>query len=181
MKIGVTSANIDKLKPAQAAFNKVFKEVMATVIGAKCLSSINEQPVGDEEILLGAKNRLMQFIRTHDMSDYDYLVSFENGIRHVIVAEKDQWFDYVWVIVLDCRTGRKSYAFGQGVHFPTRYVLEAKALGFDKHTVGSIIAKCNPKSSGSDPHYFLTAEQVKRQDILEQALLVALSQLISET
>ena len=177
MKIGVTSSNIDKLKPTQAAFNKVFRKVMVSVFGYKSESGINEQPVGDVEILLGAENRIQDCIASHNMSDCDYIVSFENGIKSVPISGEAQWFDYVWVIVLDCKTGHKSYAFGQGVRFPTKYVLEAKELGFDKYTVGSIIAKHNPTSSGSDPHYFLTGRQVKRKDILEQTLLVALSQL----
>lgn len=177
MLVGVTSSNLDKLKPTQSAFNKVFKSVMVSVIGDKSPSDVSEQPEGDNEILQGAKNRMTHFVLTHNMSDYDYLVSFENGIKSVPILDEAQWFDYVWVIVLDCKTGHKSYAFGQGVRFPTKYVLEAKELGFDKYTVGSIIAKHNPTSSGSDPHYFLTGRQVKRQDILEQTLLVALSQL----
>ena len=128
-------------------------------------------------IKIGAENRIQDCIASHNMSDCDYIVSFENGIKSVPISGEDYWFDFVWVIVLDCNTGHKSYAFGQGVRFPTKYVLEAKALGFDKNTVGSIIAKRNPTSNSSDPHYFLTGQQVKRQDILEQALLVALSQL----
>ena len=177
IRVGVTSGNTDKLKPTQIAFNKLLEEMVA-VFGFKCLSFVNEQPENDEEILRGAKNRLEHFINTQGTSKYDYIVSFENGIKYFL--EIDQWFDFVWVIVHDCKTGKRSYAFGQGVQFPSKYVLEAKRLGFEKHTVGSVIASHSTSANPSDPHHFLTGGRVKRADLLEQALLVALSQLLAD-
>ncbi len=177
INVGVTSENTDKLKPTHSAFDKLFDDMIA-VFGFKCQSFVNEQPENDEETTRGAKNRLEHFINTQSVPKYDYIVSYESGIRHV--SEIDQWFDFVWVIVHDCKTGKRSYAFGQGIQFPTKYVLEAKRLGFEKYTVGSIIANNNIGVNASDPHSYLTGGRVKRADLLEQALLVALSQLLAD-
>lgn len=177
ISVGVTSENRDKLKPTHAAFDELFDDTIA-VYGYKCQSLVNEQPENNEETIRGAKNRLEHFINTHGVSKYDYIVSYENGVT--FFPEIDQWFDFVWVIVHECKTGKRIYAFGQGVRFPTRYVLEAKRLGFDKHTVGSVIASNNAGANASDPHSFLTGGRVKRTDLLKQALLVALSQLLAD-
>lgn len=177
ISVGVTSENRDKLKPSHAAFDELFDDTI-TVYGYKCQSFVNEQPENDRETIRGANNRLEHFINTQGVSKCDYIVSYENGIRHI--PEIDQWFDFVWVIVHDCKTGKRSYAFGQGIQFPSKYVLEAKRLGFDKHTVGSVIANNNIGVNASDPHSFLTGGRVKRTDLLKQALLVALSQLLAD-
>jgi len=61
------------------------------------------------------------------------------------------------------------------VPFPTEFVDKAKQAGFDKHTVGSYLAKAC-KCSGTNPHLFLTNNMVSRVTMLEQALFIAFGQ-----
>ena len=179
MIIGVTSLNNDKLRPTINVFTKFFPNRYIGVFGKKCPSLINEQPEGHQEILQGATNRIFSFENTPSEQSPDYIVSYENGVVSFDIFGEKEWYDLVWVIVKNCSTGQTSCAFGQGVRFPSQYVSEAKALGFDKHTVGSIIAKHHPSADPSDPDYFLTNGKVKRSDLLENALTVALAQLLN--
>lgn len=71
----------------------------------------------------------------------------------------DQWLDVGWVILVDAKTGQVFSGASGGIIFETKFVEEAKTLGWDKHTAGDLIAKayaCDPK----DPHAFLTNGKV---------------------
>ena len=71
--------------------------------------------------------------------------------------------------------GKRSWAVSAGVEFPQNSVKEAKRRGFDKTTVGSVIAESGGEAT--DPHSFLTHGLVSRKDLLQQALRIALGQL----
>ena len=66
-------------------------------------SGINAQPVGFEETLCGAQNRLSELIKessssssSQDCMHVSYYVSIENGI---VELSSGCWFDFAWVIV----------------------------------------------------------------------------------
>lgn len=177
MLIGVTSANMDKLTPTDRVCTRLIPWAKIEVEGKKSPSMVNEQPEGDDEIIKGAENRIASY-KAATTSKPDFIVSYENGIKMVKINGEEQWFDFVWVIVEDCSSGRRAYAFGQGVRFPTKFVEEARRLGFDKNTVGSVIARYACSKDSSDSQSLVTSGFVHRVETLELALKTALAQLL---
>ena len=75
MKIAVASTAQTKLQAVDLAFSILKGNIEA--VGCKAPSSVNEQPVGREEIELGCNNRLREAMKAHKA---DIFVSMENGI-----------------------------------------------------------------------------------------------------
>lgn len=94
---------------------------------------------------------------------------------------------YSWVLVEDSK-GKQSLASSAGflnylkfdlsaVQFPNEYVEAASKKGFQSATVGSEIAKANNGVNELDPHSFLTKNSTSREELLIQALIIAIGQL----
>eukprot|EP00300_Choanocystis_sp_HF-7_P021809 c2090_g1_i1.p2 GENE.c2090_g1_i1~~c2090_g1_i1.p2 ORF type:complete len:204 (+),score=31.06 c2090_g1_i1:25-636(+) len=153
------------------------------ITGFAAASGVDEQPVGNEDTLRGAMNRLAH-TKSHVESSVPearganvLYVAMENGIFSV--AQPDGtllWFDLAWIVVEHGPTGRRAFAHSEGIQFPTVYVEKAQRLGFARTTVGSVIAS-ETTASKADPHMWLTRGQRPRFALLTSAIGVALSQL----
>ena len=175
MDIFVASTSAHKLSAVKEASVEVFPDAQINVQGAKAASEINEQPVGHDEILRGALNRLKNLKVIIGGTRYDLLISMESGIFLVQIDDRQAWFDLGWVVVEDIH-GNKRFAHSAGIEFDARDVQEAQQRGFDKTTVGSIIAE-HTSADSTDPHAYLTGGKVSRSDMLKQTLKTALGQL----
>jgi non-canonical (house-cleaning) NTP pyrophosphatase len=176
MDIFVASTSIHKIAATEQAATKAYPGVSIAVHGLKASSGINEQPVGNEETLQGACNRLA-CIRgaLQGQTRYDILVAMENGIFPVVLDGKQTWWDAGWVVVEDVG-GNRGIASTTAVRLPDEDVRIAKERGFATTTVGSVIAE-RSGADGTDPHAHLTGGLMKRVSSLEQALLAALGQI----
>eukprot|EP01139_Manchomonas_bermudensis_P023756 Amastigsp_a841514_22.p1 type:complete len:178 gc:universal Amastigsp_a841514_22:853-1386(+) len=147
------------------------------VHGVAAASGINEQPVGSAETLHGALNRLKNTIQATPDVAWTYAVAMENGILETPLPDGSAvWTDFAWVVVERAADGKRSYAQSASIEFPLEFVERARARGFDRTTVGSVIATatgCNKQ----DPHAFLTGGARTRAAILEDAIKLALGQL----
>eukprot|EP01125_Pyxidicula_operculata_P021595 TRINITY_DN8406_c0_g1_i1.p1 TRINITY_DN8406_c0_g1~~TRINITY_DN8406_c0_g1_i1.p1 ORF type:complete len:185 (+),score=14.55 TRINITY_DN8406_c0_g1_i1:91-645(+) len=167
--VGTTSAL--KVSAVKKAFTQAMPGQEIDCKGYPTASNINEQPVGWEETIKGAKNRLSnlkQITSTNNERNNDYFVSIENGIIPTGVPDF-QWIDFGWVLMED-KSGKQFGASSGGIQFSDKYVEAAKKSGFDKTTAGEIMSKelnCDSK----DPHKTLTSDLVKREDFLVQAVL----------
>ena len=90
-------------------------------------------------------------------------------------AEDPAFFDTAIIVILT-KDGREIILTSAGLPIPKLYVEKAKALGFDKTTVGSVIAS-EMGGDPDDPHTILTGGKVSRIQVLIDALVTALSQL----
>jgi len=131
--------------------------------------------VGHNETLLGASNRMKNLKQVMGNTRFDILVSIENGIFPVQIEDRQAWFDLGWIIVEDVN-GTRRFSHSTGIEFDAQYVEEARRRGFEKTTVGSIIAEHRGIDS-TDPHSPLTTGNVSRAAILKQALKAAFGQL----
>ena len=66
-----------------------------------------------------------------------FIIGVENGIVQV----GDKWVDLAVVVVLDSK-GESHISTSTGVVFDSKYVEAAKQKGFEKVTVGSVMASC---------------------------------------
>jgi inosine/xanthosine triphosphatase len=168
------STSIYKKAAAEKAFHDVYPGHEIDLQLVKAPSEVNSQPVGNEETLLGARNRLKNAKKEKEGQKYDFVVAMENGVFSVLNGKETIWFDIGWIILEDAQ-GKQSVSFSSGVVFPTRFIFEAEHRGLQLTTVGSVIAE----ETGADewnPHKLLTNNILSRPDLLDQALKIAIGQ-----
>ena len=137
--IVVTSGSAIKITAVEKALQQLFPNRAFVVKGIKAASGINEQPVG-EETEQGARNRIedaKNIFSKDEPHTEAVFVSIENGI----FQNGDAWDDRA-VAVIALPDGASFGSVSEGVRFPAEDVREAMARegGFEKHTVGSVIA-----------------------------------------
>lgn len=176
----VASTSTHKIGAVKSVLESLDRPTTYEVEGIGTASEINEQPVGHEEILQGALNRLNNMKKSlragsakTKIGSSPILVSIENGIYNV----GDRWFDIAYVVLED-NGGNIAIATSEAIEYPLEFVEEARGRGFASTTVTSIMAeKLQDPSIGTDPHKYLTRGKITRQQFLEHAFKVAKCQL----
>ncbi len=98
-KIIVASKNPVKLNAARRGFEQMFPDVDFEVEGISVESGVGDQPMGREETLGGARNRLKGIISAQPNADY--WVGIEGGIE----VHDDRMEVSAWIVIQD-RSGR---------------------------------------------------------------------------
>ncbi|HVW66297.1 MAG TPA: inosine/xanthosine triphosphatase [Candidatus Peribacteraceae bacterium] len=178
MRVFVASTSKHKIAGAKQACDEIFPG-NHDIEGRKASSDINEQPVGHEETLQGALNRIKNLKTVIGDTRFDLLIAFEGGMFQVNANGEEKWVDMGWTVAEDA-TGRQAYSMGTGVEYPTEDVHIARELGFDKYTVGSVMAK-RAGIDGTDPQEYLTGNLLRRRDVLAQATTAAVGQLLMQS
>lgn len=160
--VGSTSEH--KLNAVREACKKLGIE--AYVSGEETYSNQAEQPTGFHCTLRGAINRARGVQR-----DGFHAIGIESGIFEYGSVALD-----IAIIAIFTANGALIVTNTSGIMFPEEYVVEARRRGFPTTTVGSVIAE---KLGGdpTDPHSTLTDGKITRQQLLTDALVVALKQL----
>ncbi len=166
MKVLVASNSSIKLGAARDAF----EGYSVLVDGRGSRSMVNEQPIGQDETLLGALNRLNQITL---VQGYDFYIAIENGLELV----GPLWLDFAVVAVAN-KSGIRKLTKSAGLAFPIDCVEEAKRRGFVTTTAGMIVAE-KYGGSDTDPHWTLAG--ITRQSILAQAIEIVIGQFVSES
>jgi len=159
-KVGVTSENKLKVSAVRYAYDSW--NLAAEVVGYASFSGVGEQPI-NEQVLLGARNRISDL--RQKVSDLDRVVSIESGI----FEENEGWVDKAVVVLLDTRSGKEYVAYSEGVVFPKEYVERAREIGFDKMTVGKVMADAGYVTDAKDPHKSISGKS-RTQYIVETLL-----------
>ncbi len=159
MKIGVTSQNKLKVDAVAKAYSSV--GIPVEIVGYTAESEVGEQPV-DEQTLTGARNRILDV--NARVGGLDRIVSIENGIFKV----GEQWLDKAVVVIYNPNTDEENVGYSDAVVFPDEYVEKARQLGFDKITVGQVMADAGYVADSKDPH--LSISRVSRQVYLESTV-----------
>lgn len=92
MRVAVASKNPVKIEAAQKAFALVFPDVDFQFAGFSVDSGVPDQPVGDEETLQGARNRLEHVKEL--APDSDYFVAMEGGL----IPDGDSFYATAWFV-----------------------------------------------------------------------------------
>lgn len=170
MRIAVTSENKLKLRAVrEAALICGYEDV--SVKGYSSDSMVGEQPIGDQT-KKGAENRIGSILATVGSESElpELIVSIENGI----FFEEGEWHDKSVVVFLYLNEDSKPSLvskFSESVVFPTEFVEEARSIGFDKITVGQVMADANHIRDPKDPHVDLCGRT--REDIITSAVVLA--------
>ncbi len=114
-----------------------------------------------------------------DGKEADIVIAIENGIFGDVsdesLANPDTVILDKAVILILLPDGKEIIEISEGVRFPTEYVKETKARegGFEKWTVGKIMAEKGVVSDHADPHKDL-GDKKPRAAILRETLVKAL-------
>lgn len=166
MKIGITSSSKHKVSPVRAAVSVYGFE--PEVVTQSADSETNEQPIGLEEMIAGAENRI-QNSGLRDRRDIDYIFSVENGVI-LTGGIKD-----LACVIVETSNGVQSIQFSQTVPMPETQYEQARAAGFESHTIGNFLATEGVVKDGTNPHFELGG--VHRADLILRTVLVCLHEL----
>lgn len=168
-----TKADVAKLIVNEVA--SYFNLVNATLQSVEAESGVNEQPVGRDEIVGGAINRIKS---ARLQVKADAYISIENGL----IKHGESWFDYGYVRIFYLNPVTRKVSIHTGLsekcEFPAKYVKIAYQRGFDTTTVGSVLAEYGVVENGKYPHLSLSG--ISRFDYLAPAARKAALSLIQE-
>ncbi len=89
----VGSSNPTKTNSVKQAFNLVYPELEFKVVGKDVSSGVSDQPMGEKETFLGAKNRVTGLLK----DKAEYYVGIEGGCCFV----NKKLYAFAWVITRD--------------------------------------------------------------------------------
>jgi inosine/xanthosine triphosphatase len=92
-RVVISSKNIVKLTAAQLGFENMFPGIPREVIGISVSSGVADQPMGDEETLRGANNRLTAIKAAEPAADF--WVAIEGGCAW----DGTQMSVFAWVVI----------------------------------------------------------------------------------
>lgn len=93
-KIIVASENPVKIQAALAGFKRMFPDEKFAVGGISGESGVKDQPMSDEETLLGAENRARNAMKT--CLEADYCVGIEGGVEQ----KGKEMYTFAWVAIV---------------------------------------------------------------------------------
>ena len=164
MKIVVASKNPVKMNASCKAFAQCFADT-PEVCGISVPSGVADQPMNEEETLLGARNRVRHAIE--GASSGDYYVGIEGGIEML----NGRMFAFAWIVVSDGQTEgeARTAAFELPVAI-SRLVREGMELG---DADDQVFRKKNSKQQNGAVG-LLSRDHITRQTLYEQAIILAL-------
>jgi MGT family glycosyltransferase len=176
----VTSNKDIKKDATHLAILEVHPDIDFTVTGIMPKMKVNEQLVDIEETVFETIHRLLSLKKELDATNTQYgvIVSTCNGIKQI----GEDWHDVAVVVIMDIN-GRTSIAQSELFPFPREFVNIARKRGFEKVTIGSIIAEYAYRHGATKPDLnqdaesYLSDGKISRKDILRNAIHRAFIQL----
>lgn len=169
-KIIIASKNPAKIQAVENAFSKVFPKEQFQYEGISVPSGVPDQPIGEEETLVGAENRVEN---AKQKFDGDYWVGLEGG-----VAESGNQLEaFAWMVI----KSKEMYGKGRtGSFFLPSKVAELVHGGMELgHADDVVFGQSNSKQKGGAVG-LLTNNLLTRTTYYEQALILALIPFINK-
>ena len=164
-KIIIASNNPVKIKATMNGFQKMFPDDEFKIEAVTVSSGVKDQPTTNEEILLGARNRVKN---AFELTAYaDYWVGIEGGIEE----KNGEMAAFAWIVIKSNELSGKSKS---GTFFlPTniaKMIREGKEMGL----VNDIIFKKKNSKQESGAIGILTQNVIDRTQLYEHAIILAL-------
>ncbi len=166
-KIIIASTNPTKIESTRKAFLSVFPDEELVFEGVQTSSGVSEQPMTDEETLLGARNRVLAIRQEHP--DADFWVGLEGGVDD-IMGELHQ-FSWTYVCAADGREGKgRSATYIAPKVYRTMLIEQGMGIG----EVGDTIFNMKNSKQGSGASGLLTNGIIDRVELDRHATIFAL-------
>lgn len=171
VRVLIGTTNQIKIDGAKEAFQEYFDNV--EIKGITVSSEVNNQPI-NEEIFLGAKNRVQNLIKYADENNVtvDFFLGIESGITNVL----GKWMN-VSISVIKDKNGYQSFGTSASYPIPDKYISEIQ-----KTDLGKVMKKLfkeeniTNQKGGID---YLTHDKISRKDLTKEAFLMALTSFIN--
>ncbi|TFF96727.1 MAG: inosine/xanthosine triphosphatase [Promethearchaeota archaeon] len=177
MYVCIGSKNPVKIKAVENAFKHYYEKVY--FFNIKANSKVSDQPIGLDVILKGAYNRALaalRYLETQEKIEINdnkvFGVGIEAGLVRVPMA-RTSFMDFQFCIIMD---EKREITIGSGIGFeyPEQVI---KTLVSKKTEIGTIMGNIsgneNLKKEGGAIS-FLSKNVIKRENILEEAVICAL-------
>jgi len=168
IEVLVTSNSTIKIKAAAAMFTDklAIKPDNLKIKGFKTSSSISEQPIGLEDAIKGAQNRIIDLKQRNKLENKksSYIVSIENFLTELRDDRKPT--DHALVIIEDTN-GIQHIYLSAGVEVAAE--IYNLALAQENVTIGQVLADKYHVSS-NDWHGYVTGNKINRFDQILSAL-----------
>jgi inosine/xanthosine triphosphatase len=167
----VGSKNPVKISCTEAAFTEAFNQGFI-VNGVNVSSMVADQPIGDEETFLGAKNRAVNSKSV--FPEADYWVGIEGGIT----KDKLGMSAFAWIYIED-RSGRSGWSKTGSFYLP-KAIVDLVDSGMELGAADDqFFSQENSKQSGGSVG-ILTNGVLDRAAYYQQAILLALIPFLSK-
>ncbi len=165
-KIIIASKNPVKIQATKNAFEKMFPEEQFQFDGVSVPSNVADQPMGNEETLLGATNRAQNAHK--EVPEADFWVGLEGGLE-----DKGEIMEgYAWMVVIGAN-GKVGKSRSASFELPNK-VVELVKQGYElSHADDMVFSRINSKHQDGAAG-ILTHGVVTRADFYEQAVVFAL-------
>ena len=165
IKVIVASKNPVKIECAKNGFSKVFPHSLIFTEGVAVPSGVSDQPMTDEETLIGAKNRAIN--AREAFPEADYWIGIEGGI-----AEPHETMEaFAWVyIVSNARVGKARTA---SFDLPSK-IQELIHEGIELGVADDIVFKRSNSKQKNGAVGILTHDLINRAEYYEPAVILAL-------
>lgn len=171
MKIVVGSANPVKIEAVKLALDKLWPTKQHKLDGISAKSDVSEQPLSDEVMLKGAKNRAQHVM---DVTDADIGVGIEGGLHKI----GPDWYGRSWMVAIN-RSGTTGVGSSVSCLIPEK-MMELVHRGKNMSEVCE--ALYGVKNIGQAGGYFgiLTGNAVTRASGYRDGVIMALSAFADE-
>lgn len=164
-KIVVATNNPVKIRAVENAFQRMFPNERFKCWGKATPSGVPDQPMDDQETLLGAHNRASNCKTNHPL--FDYWVGIEGGIE----IKDNEMNAFAWIVILS--KNRESKARSGTFYLPEKVmnlVISGMELG---HADDQVFGQSNSKQRGGAVG-LLTGDVIDRKKLYEEAVVLAL-------
>ena len=165
-KIIIASKNPVKIDSIYAGFTKMFKDEIFEIEGLSVDSQVSAQPMGEEETLTGAKNRVNNASVLSPKADY--WIGIEGGSK--IVGEGMETF--AWVVIKS-KDGKVSQGRTASFYLPKEIVALVKT-GIELGEADDMVFKRSNSKQSNGAVGILTGDVLTRADYYETAVILAL-------
>ena len=161
----IASKNPIKIQAVMAGFSKMFTNHDFQYIDISTPSQVPDQPLSDQETMIGAHNRAYNARKQNH--DADYWIGIEGGIHD----HEGEMSAFAWVIVLShdkCGKGRT------GTFYLPTQIAELVRSGKELGEADDIVFKRNNSKQSLGAVGLLTREVINRTQFYESAVILAL-------
>jgi inosine/xanthosine triphosphatase len=163
MNIIVASTNPVKMEAVRQGFESCFANINLT--GVNVESGVADQPIGDSETLLGAKNRAANAKQLY--VDADYWVGIEGGIE-----KRDVGFTaFAWVVIVGNENSGESRT--TSFQLPSK-VTDLIEQGYELGVANDMLFKQENSKQKLGAVGILTKGIISRTELYKQAVQLAL-------
>lgn len=163
--IAVASGNPVKVAAAVEGFRQLFPNRALSVRSVRVPSDVADQPLTDEETLLGASNRARHAQAA--CPEADFWLGIEGGVHW----HAEELSAFAWVVVRSAAGLGKARS---GTFFLPRVVAELVAQGLALGEADDLVFEQSNSKQGVGAIGLLTNRVLNRQQLYEQAVVLAL-------